>query len=408
MEAKEERYVMSSRVKNIALILIAAGVVLTAIGVGMYNGHNDHVPYDRLWANLLLNAVWFTGIAITGVFFVAVFNVSMSAWHVNLKRLAEAMFSFLPAGLIALLVIGTAGLGIFHWSHHGIMDLGDPHYDAILHGKELWLNQPGFLIRMLIYFAGWMILANLIRKNSRMEDIEGGTIWYKKSIVLCAIFVVFFAITSSTSAWDWVMGLEPHWYSTIFGWYVFVSQFTSFFAVMIIMVIFLQKSGYLSFVNDSHLHDLGKFLFAFSLLWAYLWFCQFMLIWYADIPEEAIYFIKRFEHFPIIQTITLVLGFIAPFFIMMTRNSKRNKQMLIFMSVVILIAHYLDFFMMIMPGAVVDHNGSPALEGFNPMELGMISLFAGLFIFITYKSLEKADLLPKNNPYVKESTHHAC
>lgn len=408
MEAREETFVMSAKAKKWAFGLMGLGVILTVLGVLTYHGHNHHVHFDRLWANLLLNSVWFTGIALTGVFFVAVFNVSMSAWHINVKRLSEAMWDFLPVGFIGLLIVGTAGIGIYHWSHHGIMEIGDPHYDRILHGKEAWLNQPWFLIRMAIYFVGWYLLAMMIRKNSRNEDLQGGTKWYKQSIVQGSMFVVFFAITSSTAAWDWVMGLEPHWYSTMYGWYMFISQFVSFFAVMIILVILLQRSGYLKFVNDSHIHDLGKFLFAFSLLWMYLWFCQFMLIWYADIPEEAVYYVNRFEHFPVIQGITLVLGFICPFFIMMTRNAKRNKHILLFMSFLVLLAHYLDFFMMIMPGAVVNDAGKPALEGFNTMELGMVMLFAGIFIFITYKSLEKANLLPKNHPYMKESTHHQC
>lgn len=402
MEAIEERYTMSARAKKWAFGLIGVGALLTIVGVITSMGGDDHHPMNRFFANLLLNGVWFTGISLTGVFFVAVFDVSMSAWQSNLKRLSEAMWGFLPVGFVTLLIVATAGHGIYHWMHEGIADFGHENYDKIIAGKVAWLNTPGFIMRMCIYFAGWMILAFLMRKNSRQEDIEGGTKFYKKSIILGAIFVVFFAITSSTSAWDWVMSLNPHWYSTMFGWYMFVSQFVSFFAVMIIMVILLQRSGYLKFVNDSHLHDLGKFLFAFSLLWMYMWFCQFMLIWYGDIPEETAYFHKRFHEFPIIQGFTLFLGFLAPFFIMMTRNSKRNKHILLFMAFVVLVAHYLDFFMMIMPDAV--HH----FHGWSTLEFGVVALFAGIFIFITFKSLEKASLLAKNHPYTKESTHHSC
>jgi hypothetical protein len=251
-------------------------------------------------------------------------------------------------------------------------------------------------------FIGWIILSKLIRNNSLKEDKEGGTKWYRSSIKINAAFIVFFAVSSSMWAWDAVMSLDPHWFSTLFGWYMFSSYWVSFFAVITILVIVLKRMGYLSLVNDSHLHDLGKFMFAFALLWTYFWFSQFMLIWYANIPEETLWYLKRFNDMPVLIGFTLFINFLCPFLILMTRDAKRNQYVLLLMAVLTLIGHWLDFYIVIMP------DGAAHFKGISLLEIGTTLLFAGGFAMVFFKSLEKASLVPKNHPLLKESIHHEC
>ena len=431
----EERFNMSSQIKKVVMTLLGVGVLCMVISlVVMYagashdagdhghghavaheatqghsaHGHDTHVAYsahdvtNRLWSNVLLNTVWFSGIALCGMFFVAVFGISMSAWQVVIKRVAEAMWPFLIVGLILTLLVAFLGKDIYHWTHHGLTIEGDAHFDPILKAKEWYLNYGGWLTRLIIYFVGWIVLSKMIRNNSLKEDQEGGTKWYKSSIKINAAFVVFFAVSSSMWAWDAVMSLDPHWFSTLFGWYLFASYFTSFFAVITILVIVLKRMGYLSLVNDSHLHDLGKWMFAFSLIWTYFWFSQFMLIWYGNIPEETLWYLKRFNEMPILTGAVLFINFICPFLILMTRNAKRNQYVLLLMAGLILIGHYLDFFVIIMP------DGAAHFNGISLLEIGTTLLFAGGFAMVFFKSLEKASLVPKNHPFLKESIHHEC
>ena len=430
----EERFNMSSQIKKVVMALLGVGLLCMVISlVMMYAGategaghghgahaevavHGDHGDHghgveatytshdvtNRLWSNVLLNTVWFSGIALCGTFFIAVFGISMSAWQIVIKRVAEAMWPFLIVGFILTVLIAIFGKDIYHWTHHGLTIEGDEHFDPLLKAKEWYLNYSGWFARLVIYFIGWIILSKLIRNNSLKEDEEGGTKWYRSSIKINAAFIVFFAVSSSMWAWDAVMSLDPHWFSTLFGWYMFSSYWVSFFAVITILVIVLKRMGYLSLVNDSHLHDLGKFMFAFALLWTYFWFSQFMLIWYANIPEETLWYLKRFNDMPVLIGFTLFINFLCPFLILMTRDAKRNQYVLLLMAVLTLIGHWLDFYIVIMP------DGAAHFKGISLLEIGTTLLFAGGFAMVFFKSLEKASLIPKNHPLLKESIHHEC
>jgi hypothetical protein len=401
------KYEMSQSAKKWSLGLIALGFVLIVMHI-IFSHDGEH-HYARLWANVLLNASWFTGICIAGLFFVAVHNIAMSAWQTVIKRIPEVFFSFLPFTLLLFLMVFFSGMGIYHWSHEGLAEFTEgleDKYDNIIAQKAVYLNQTGIIFRTLIYFALWFGLAYLIRKNSIDEDMEGGSKWYRKSITLSSIYVVVFAITISMSSWDWLMSLDPHWFSTLYGWYVFTSYFVSAFAVIILFVIYLKRQGYLTYVNDSHMHDLGKYLFAFSMLWMYMWFCQFMLIWYGNIPEETLYFQTRFTNYPLLMGVMLFFNFLCPFLIIMTRDAKRNQYILMFMAAATLFGHWLDMFILIMP-SVFESNDHP-LHGFSFAEWGVLAMVAGAFIYVVLNQLQKASLVPHNHPYLKESLHHEC
>ena len=325
------------------------------------DGHDSHGGgsfITRVWANLWINNVYFSGIALIAVFWIAVQYVAEAGWFTVMKRIPEAMGMYLFVGLGIMVVLFLAGgENIFHWMHHGITEeyLADgttlnPHYDSIIAGKSGYLNFGGFLGRMVIYFVLWIVFYMLFRKFSKNEDLEGGTKWHYKSFKFAAGFLVIFAVTSSMAPWDWVLSIDTHWFSTMFGWYVFASWFIAGLAFITLSAVLLKEHGFLPQVNVSHLHDLGKFTFGFSIFWTYIWFSQFFLIWYSNIPEEAVYFTYRFQEYKGILFINLIINFVFPFLVLMTHESKRQMIIIKVVTVVILLGHYLDFYLMIMPG----------------------------------------------------------
>ena len=200
-------------------------------------------------------------------------------------------------------------------------------------------------------------------------------------------------------SWDWIMSVDPHWYSTLFGWYVFASFFVSGITVIAMITLYLKSKGYLEHVNTSHIHDLAKLMFGMSIFWAYLWYSQFMLIWYSNIPEEVTYFVTRIEHYKLPFFGMLALNFIFPLLILINTDFKRLTWIVVMAGVVILFGHYIDFFNMIMPATVGDQwfIGIP--------EIGSLFFFLGLFIFVVFSALTKAPIEPKGNPFIEESKH---
>ncbi len=399
----------------IGVILLIVGIIAMAAGGGEHHaeGHGEAAATaheavswtKRLLINLWLNNVYFTGIALAGVFFVAVQYVAYAGWSVLIKRVPEALGYYLPIGGVVMLLVFLFGShDIFHWTHEGLYDVNSPEYDPIIAGKSGYLNTAFFLIRMIVFFALWILFFNWLRRNSINEDLHGGTTYYHKSIRISAMFLVVFGISSSVSAWDWVLSIDTHWFSTMFGWYVFASWFVSSLAAITLTVIILKQNGYLKMVNANHLHDLGKFVFAFSIFWTYVWFSQFMLIWYANIPEESIYFIDRLSgnagNFKWIFFTNLLVNFAFPFLVLMTRDAKRQMIMLKIVTIAILFGHWLDFYLMMMPGTL----RTSASIGF--IEIGTALVFLGVFLLTFTKGLTKASLVPVNHPFLEESVHH--
>jgi hypothetical protein len=374
--------------------------------VGGHGNDAHHATFSwvqRLYANLWINNVFFTGLAIIGVFFFAIQYIAQAGWSVPIIRVPSAFGTWLPiAAVLMLVVFFLASHDLFHWTHEYLYDKTDPRYDKIIAGKEGFLNVPFYLGRMVVFFAVWIILARVLRKQSLEEDINGGEGYWNKMVKLSAIFVVFFAVSSSISAWDWVMSIDPHWFSTMFGWYVFASWFVAGLAAITLVTSLLKDNGYLGMVDSNHLHDLGKFIFAFSIFWTYIWFSQFLLIYYSNIPEETIYFVERLssDQYRPLFFINLILNFFFPFLFLMTRDSKRHTVFLKIAAVAILIGHWLDFYLMITPGTLKE-NGT---IGF--MEIGLILIYGSAFVFVVLTSLAKTPLIAKNHPMLKESLHH--
>ncbi|GAB4395744.1 MAG: hypothetical protein OHK0053_06110 [Microscillaceae bacterium] len=406
----------------IGLLLLLAGIGLEASGVfagghgaeehallgGGGDAHGHYHWTKRLWANFWLCCVYFTGIALAGVFFVSVNYVAWAGWSALIKRVPEAFGGFLPITFVLMLILFfVAGHDLFHWTHEGITDPKHPNYDSVIAKKAAYLNVPFYLARTVVYFGLWYLLFAYFRKLSKKEDqvsdyrayLENPTT-YNRRVYFSAVFLVVFAVTTSMAAWDWVMSIDSHWFSTMFGWYNFASWFVASMATITLAVIYLKESGYLKLVNQHHLHDLGKFMFAFSIFWTYIWFSQFLLIYYAHIPEETFYWEPRlFGHYRGVFFLNLFVNFSFPFLALMTKESKRTIIFLKIVAIAILIGHYLDFYMMIMPGTVGDN------AGFFLLEFGTLAIFIAVFIFMVARGLAQLPLIPKNDPYLKESIY---
>lgn len=419
----DESFEFSSSSKRKLIISAIIGVVLVILGyflvakfghheaaheAGAHDGgHHGATVFSRLVANLWMNSVYFIGISVVGVFFLSYNYVAKAGWYTSFKRVPEAFPSFVIVP--ALIMLGlflypeTRNI-IFHWTHHGIMDPASENYDKIIAGKSWYLNFGFFLVRMIAYFAVWYYLWTQIRKNSLLEDEYNDLAYYNKSRFYSKLFLIFFAVTSSTAAWDFSLSIDTHWFSTMFGWYHLASWHVAGLAAMMLTILLLKDQGYLKAVNFSAIHDLGKLMFGFSVFWAYVWFSQFLLIFYANLPEETIYFQERLSGYggryfwPFMFNI--VLNFLFPFLILMARESKRNVTFLKLATVSILIGHWLDFYQMQMPGIAKDQGG------IGLMEIGTTLTFASVFVYFIMSQLSKANLIAKNHPFLEESLHH--
>ena len=358
--------------------------------------HEEHVlhqVHNRPWAALYVAAFFFFMIALGVLAFYAIQYASQAGWSPVLFRVMEGITSYvLPGGLIVLAIAFFGGYHIFIW-----MDPEVVAHDEIIQAKESWLNRPWFFARGIIFLLGWYAYRYFSRKFSIAQDSASDNKYFKKNFRISAAFLVFYIYTESMMSWDWIMSVDPHWFSTLFGWYVFASMFVSGITVIALITIYLKSKGLLEFVNDSHIHDLAKFMFGISIFWTYLWFSQFMLIWYSNIPEEVTYFVTRIEDYNLPFFGMVAMNFLFPLLLLMNSDYKRIPWFVVMAGIVILCGHYLDIFNMIMPATVGDRwfIGIP--------ELGAVCLFAGLFLLFVFTSLGKAPLLAKGNPFIKES-----
>jgi hypothetical protein len=375
--------------------------------------HGSPIWLKRLYTTLWMNNVYFIGLGLIGLFFVAIQYAAQAGWSAGVLRVPIAMGSWIPVA--GILTIGLAVYfifkhEIFHWTHAGLYVENGPEFDKIINKKEPFFFWPlggesfpvFYMFRMLLFFGVWYMFFIWMRKEMLAEDLDGSvTHWYKNQ-VNATVFLIFFGVSSSVAAWDWVMSIDTHWFSTMFGWYVFASWWVTGLAMITLIVVYLKSAGYLKVVNSNHIHDLGKFIFAFSIFWTYIWFGQFLLIYYANIPEETVYFIERMRTSPYswIFYTNIILNFVLPFLLLMTRDAKRQISMLKVVCPVILIGHWLDFYNMITPGVMNEHGGI----GF--MEIGVALIFFAAYFLVVLGSLAKIPLIGKNHPMLQESLHH--
>jgi hypothetical protein len=361
--------------------------------------HGEHLLHqlqNKPWAALYVAAFFFMMIALGTLAFYAINRAAQAGWSPALFRVMEGITAYLlPGAIIVFVILALSGM---HFNHLFIwMDPEVVAHDKLIQGKTGFLNTPFFLARAAFYIAGWVTYRYFSRKFSLAQDQASDVSNHKRNFRISAAFLVFYIVTESMMSWDWIMSIDPHWFSTLFGWYVFASMFVSGITTIALIAIYLKSKGYLEKVNDSHIHDLGKFMFGISIFWTYLWFSQFMLIWYSNIPEEVTYFITRIEDYNLPFFGMLIMNFIFPLLILMNSDYKRINYFIVMAGIVILLGHYMDVFNMIMPSAVGDQwfLGIPEIGGF--------LFFFGLFIFVVFKEISKAPLHAAGDPYMGES-----
>ncbi|GAB5538974.1 MAG: quinol:cytochrome C oxidoreductase [Salibacteraceae bacterium] len=378
-----------------------AGHASESHGEGHDAAHDKHLLdqfKNRPWSALYVAAFFFFMIALGALAFYAVQRAAQAGWSPLLFRVMEGITSYLvPGGIIVFVILV---LSVMHMNHLFVwMDPEVVAHDELIQGKSGYLNPVFFLIRAAIFLGGWILYREYSRKLSLQQDESDDNSNFKLNFRISAAFLVFYLISESIMSWDWIMSVDPHWFSTLFGWYIFASMFVSGITVIAMVTIYLKSKGYLPDVNDSHIHDLAKFMFGISIFWTYLWFSQFMLIWYANIPEEVTYYVTRIENYKLPFFGMVAMNFLFPVLLLMNSDYKRINWFVIMAGIVILAGHYMDIFNAIMPATVGDKwsIGIP--------EIGGILFFGGLFIFWIFRALTTAPLQPKRNPFIEESRH---
>lgn len=392
---------LSGRIGKVAMPL---GIIFLLVSVVLGAMMGDH--FDRFFHSYLVALTYWLSIALGALFFIIIQPLTRSMWSPVVRRLAEIMASTIPllfvlaaAGILVPMLLGASG-PYHHWVHA-------PPDDHLVHAKHAWLNVPFFCARIAIYFAAWTALARYFFKKSVDQDVSGDPAISERLRMVSAPAVLIYALTVCFGAFDLLMSVNPHWFSTIFGVYYFAGCALAIFATLSLVSLVLQRSGRLvGVVTVEHYHDLGKFLFAFVFFWSYIAFSQFMLIWYANIPEETVWYQPRM--FTSWSTISLILLFghcVFPFICLLSRWTKRFTKLLAFFAIWLLVMHYVDLFWLVMPEMTPAAGTEPGFS-FHPLDLTTLLGVGGLFIWGNARSAGKVNLIPIKDPQLGASLHH--
>ncbi len=378
---------LSAAFKIVSGIFILVGLLASIVGFSQ--------DPERAWSSYLLNNYYFLMLALGAAFFVALQYITQSGWSAAFKRVGEAMSGYIPVAAFFFLLLIFGMNSLYEWSHTEAL----AHDELIAH-KSPYLNVPFFYIRMILFFALWIIMVRLVRKVSLKEDEAGGMDWFYKSEHYSKIFIFILSLTMTLSAIDWVMSIDVHWFSTLFALKNFVGAFYHGTAILILIVLILNGRGYFEFLNGYHLHDFSRYIFMLAIVWGYFWFAQFMLIWFGNIPEETVYYVTRWESgWKTLFFAEIILNWFIPFIVLLPTRTSRSKPVIMSMLIVLIAGHYVDLYMQIIPGTT-------GVLQFGFIELGSFIGFAGLFALVTGFWLSKASLIPKNHPYLGESLEH--
>lgn len=383
----ERNYIPSRILKLTAVLLVAVGLV--AIITGFLTDSS------RTWSNLLLNNFYFLNISIGALLFYSIQYITGSEWSTILQRIPLSMGSFLPVAAIVMLLMYFGLPQIYEWAEPNITQT-----DKLIAHKSPVLNIPFFMIRILIYFGLWISLAMVLRKLARKEDLNPSIRYYERSAFYSKAFIFAAALFFSFAALDWIMTIDAHWYSTIFGFRIMVTSIYFAVATMVLVIFFLQAKGFLPQLNQAHRHDLARYLFRFSIVFGYLWFMQFFIIWYANIPELTVYYSPRFlGEWNFFFYAEFFINFAIPFVVLLSDSLGRKKPVLIGISSLLLVGLWMSLFLQIMPGSY-----GVLRIGF--IEIGMWLGFAGIFLSLMFFSMSRMAMVPVNHPYLEESIHH--
>jgi hypothetical protein len=401
------QFEIPGKLKTWSLGLIGVGLVALVFGMITKGFSTDEHEQVHFWGTLMYNTIFWTLVTNASMFFICVTTLAMGGWQQSFRRIPEAISTLVPIfGSITFAVLLYVVLSdkhhIYHW-----LDTAAVAKDPILSGKAGFLNAKFFIIWTTLTIGFWSFLGWRMRQLSNEADVEAmdhetGAKFIFRNTVRAALFTVWFALTvGSTVPWLWIMSIDAHWYSTMFSWYTFASSFVSGMSLIALWLIYLKNKGYLELTSQEHLHDVGKFMFAFSIFWTYLWFSQYMLIWYANIPEETVYFKHRVQGpYKGIFFLNLIINFLCPLLILMKRSAKRNYTLVTFMAVLIIFGHWIDFYQMVM-GSLMKESVELGW-----LDFGILSLFVGIMIFFVGKALASKPLIPMYHPFLKESVIH--
>lgn len=388
------KFTSNQGVKTLIYASIFIGVISFIAGLQMDTSEHKNV----VWMGYLNAFFYFVSLALGGLFFTAIQYVTNAGWSVSVRRISEAFASFLPVAavlLIPFLLFGSHTL--YEWFDADFMKA-----DKILKGKIPYLNESFFNIRTIAFFAIWIVFAKLIVGNSVKQDQSGDENLTHKNVPLAIGFLLVFALSYSLFSVDFLMSLVPHWFSTIFGVYTFAGLFQSTIAMMVIFAVWLKRRGITAgFFNENHLHDLGKFMFAFTVFYAYIGFSQFMLIWYANLPEETFFFLERAHgSWMGVSMGLLIFKFIVPFLLLLPRAAKRDDGHMVRVACLILVMQFVDNYWLIYP------NFNKAGASIPVSGIGIFIGFLGLFVWSVTKFFEKNNVVPIKDPRLHESLSH--
>ncbi len=380
--------------------LVKLGAIVGVVGLGATAAIGAAIGDDmrRFFFAYLLALTFFISISSGALFFVAIHHLVRAKWSVAVRRIAELLGQGFP--LLGVLLLGIAIPTLL--GYQGLYEWTDPHvahHDHLIHGKTGWLNPTFFAIRLVIYAAIWIGLSRYFFKKSVAQDAGGKEELSESMRIASAPALLGYAIVTAFSSFDLLMSLEPRWFSTMFPVYFFAGCAVSIYAVLALVPMWLQKRGILaSSITTEHYHDVGKLLFAFIFFWGYIAFSQFMLIWYANIPEETFWF--KYRMFGSWQGVTIALlfvHFVIPFPLLMSRHTKRRRASLALFAIWALVAHWLDLFWLVMP------EYSDASVSFHIIDLVALIGVGGLFLAAVARAARPVSLIPVNDPRLGES-----
>jgi hypothetical protein len=379
--------------KELPAGLFKLGLILFIVG-SIFSIIAFFVDQERAVFSYLVTYMMIVSVGLGSLFLVALEYVAGADWSVPIRRIPEFFSGLLPVLLLLVIPLLVFNHDLFHWAHKEAVA-----EDKVLQGKAPYLNITFFIIRTFIFIGIWVLFYWLLVKNSRKQDESKDQLLTKKNIKLSAAFIPVFALTITFTAIDFMMSLEPHWFSTIFGVYYFAGTVVGALAAVTIAVVLLKEKGYFSpWMTDDHLFSLGALLFAFVNFWAYIAFSQFLLIWYADLPEETMWFLARWGgNWSVFSILLIFIHFLVPYFALLTQPSKKNPKILKFIAIWLLFAHFFDLFWMIMPNMEVLKNGYV----FSWIDLALPVAGIGLVILVFILRSKRDNLVPIGDPKLK-------
>lgn len=388
-----DRIQVPAKFRIAAIVLAVTGVVCFVLGL-----RTDPVT---AWGSYLTGVFYFVSLSVGAGFFLAIQSITQSGWSSAFRRIPEAMMAWLPFAGVLFLLLYFGLHDLYHWSHEDAVA-----EDVLLAHKSPYLNTVFFFIRLVLFFLLWSFFAWLLRKVSvesdRLDpsDHEGILSLFHRGELYSRIFIFVLALTFSIAAFDWIMSLEPHWFSSIFAFKSFAGAFLHGVSIIALIVFILYRRGYFPFLNEYHLHDFARYIFILSIIWGYMWFAQFIIIWYGNIPEETAYYYTRWNGgWKVLFWLQIILNWGVPFLVLLPVKTSRNLNVIISVIIVLIIGQYVDIFVEVMP----------ALKNqvsFGWIEAGTFLGFAGLFSLVAATALSRANLIPKNHPYLVESLEH--